>query len=162
MIKVNRVRPSHHDRITESIRLLLDVPLDLSQAARDSLAEALGRFAPPETWGFVMLNPEQQRLVIRAINNSERPLQTFRVWNAAISYLRYDSGEIMASRARLAEDTEMHPSDVSRALNCLAEIGALVRLKPGRYAINPHVGWQGSLLKREAAAKKTPLVVVGK
>jgi len=162
MEKVKRLRPRQYDAITESIRLILDVPLDLPQSARDSLAEVLGKFAPPESWGYVMLNPDQQRLVIRAINNGERPLQTFRVWNAAISYLCYDTGEIMASRRRLAEDTEMHPTDVSRGLNCLADIGALIRLKPGRFAINPHVGWQGSLLKREAAAKRAPLVVVGK
>jgi predicted transcriptional regulator of viral defense system len=109
-----------------------------------------------------MLNPDQQRLVVKAINKSERPLVTFRVWNVAISHLCYDTGVIMASRERIAEDAEIHPDEVSRALSRLAEIGALVRLKPGRYAINPHVGWQGSLLKREAAARETPLVVVGK
>jgi len=160
--KVKRLRPRHFDTVTESIKLLLDMPLDLSPAARDSLANVLGRFAPPETWGYVMLNPEQQRLVLKAINKSEKPLLTFRVWNAAISHVRYDTGEIMAGRERLAQDAETSPENVSRALSRLAEIGALVRLKPGRYAINPHVGWQGSLIKRDAAAKKTPLVVVGK
>jgi len=162
MAKIHRARPKQYDRITESIRLILDVPLDLSPAARDSLAEALGKFAPPETWGFVMLNPEQQRLVLQAIDRSDRPLITFKIWNAAISHLCYDTGEIMAGRERLARDANISPDEASRALARLAEIGALVRLKPGRYAINPHVGWQGSLIKREAAAKKTPLVVVGK
>jgi len=162
MEKVKRLRPSQYDTITESIRLILDVPLDLPQSARDSLAEALGKFAPSETWGFVMLNPEQQRLVLRAINRGEKPALTLRIWNAAISHIRYDSGEIMAGRGRLAQDAETTPEEASRALSRLTEIGALLRLKAGRYAINPHVGWQGSLLKRDAAAKKTPLVVVGK
>jgi hypothetical protein len=162
MTNIKRVRPRQFDTVTESIKLLLDLPLDLSQATREDLSEALGRFAPPETWGFVMLNPDQQRLVLKAINKSERPMQTLRVWNAAISHIRYDTGEIMAGRKRLSEDTETSPQDVSKALSYLTGIGALVRLKPGRYAINPHVGWQGSLLKREAQAKKTPLVVVGK
>jgi hypothetical protein len=38
-------------------------------------------------------------------------------------------------------------------LSQLAEIGALVKLRPGRYAINPHVVWTGDLVKRQEAAK---------
>jgi predicted transcriptional regulator of viral defense system len=40
----------------------------------------------------------------------------------------------------------------------LTEIGALVRLRRGRYAINPHAGWTGDLVKRQAAAKDVPPV----
>jgi hypothetical protein len=35
-------------------------------------------------------------------------------------------------------------------------MGALTRIRAGRYAINPHVGWSGSLAKRETAAKDMP------
>src|SRR5215208_7120472 len=160
--KVKRLRPRHYDTVTESIKLILDMPLDLSQEARNSLNDALGRFAPSETWGFVMLNPEQQRLVLRAINRGEKPALTLRIWLAAISHIRYDTGEIMAGRDRLAQDADTNPDEASRALSRLTEIGALLRLKPGRYAINPHVGWQGSLVKREKAAKTTPVLVVSK
>src|SRR4051794_18989547 len=96
--KVKRLRPRQFDTVTESIKLILDMPLDLTPAARDSLSDVLGRFAPPETWGYVMLNPDQQRLVLRAINRGEKPALTLRVWHAAISHLRYDTGEIMAGR----------------------------------------------------------------
>jgi hypothetical protein len=154
--KVTQMRPKRHDAICESLRLILDQPLGLSQASRDDLAEVLGRFAPPETWSFVMLNPDQQRLVLKAINNGPRPLTTLKVWNAAISHIRYDTGEIMAGRKRLAEDTETTPEHVSHALIRLFEIGALTRLRRGRYAINPHVGWAGSSLKRQEAAKAVP------
>ena len=45
------------------------------------------------------------------------------------------------------------------ALEPLAsEIGALLKLRPGRYAINPHVGWVGDLAKRQEAAKDVPPV----
>jgi hypothetical protein len=118
----------------------------------------MGRFAPPEQWVFVMLNPDQQRLVLKAINNGPRPLTTLKVWNAAISHIRYDTGEIMASRGRLAEDADIDPDEASRALNRLAEIGALLKLRPGRYAINPHVGWTGSQTARQAAAKDAPVL----
>ena len=59
----------------------------------------------------------------------------------------------MAGRARLAEDADITPDEVSRALNRLADLGALLKLRPGRYAINPHVGWSGGLVERQAAAK---------
>src|SRR3954451_15148153 len=83
---------------------------------------------------------------------------TMRVWLAVISHIRYDTGEIMASRGRLAEDAETTPDEASRALSRLLEIGALLKLRRGRYAINPHVGWTGDLVKRQEAAKNVPLV----
>ena len=151
--KVTRMRPKRHDAICESLQLALDMPLSLKQTTRDDLADALGRFAPPETWRFVMLNPDQQRLVLKAINSGPRPLTTLKVWNAAISHIRYDTGEIMAGRERLAEDAETTPEHASHALTRLVEIGALLKLRRGRYAINPHVGWTGDLVKRQEAAK---------
>lgn len=161
MTKVTRLRPKRHDVIHESIQLVLDMPLDLSQAARDSLSDALGRFAPPESWPFSMINPDQIRLVVKAIDDGPRPHYTLKIWNMAISHIRYDTGEIMASRARLAEDAGVSPAEASRALAQLTEIGALLKLRRGRYAINPHVGWSGSLYKREASAKgATPIKLV--
>src|SRR4051812_27004586 len=109
-----------------------------------------------------MLNPEQQRLVLRAITRGEKPNLTLRIWNAAISHIRYDTGEIMAGRERLAQDADTNPDETSRALSRLTQIGALIRLKPGRYAINPHVGWQGSLIKRDDAAKHIPHLIVSR
>jgi hypothetical protein len=154
--KVTRMRPKRHDVICESLQLALDLPLNLKQATRDDLADALGRFAPPETWRFVMLNPDQQRLVLKAINAGDKPALTMRVWLAAISHIRYDTGEIMAGRERLAEDAETAPDEVSRALSRLLEIGALLKIRRGRYEINPHVGWAGSQTTRQAAARITP------
>ena len=153
--KITRMRPKRHDAIYESLHLIQDLSqsLGLSQATRDDLADARDRFAPPETWSFVMLNPDQQRLVLKAINNGPRPLTTLKVWNAAISHVRYDTGEIMAGRERLAEDADIVPEEASRALTQLVEIGALLKLRRGRYAINPHVGWSGSLVKRQESAK---------
>lgn len=153
MAKVTRMRPKRHDVICESIQLILDLPLDLPPVARDSLADALGRFAPPGRWGYVMLNPDQLRFVTREIKRGPRPMITFAVWNTAISYLCYDTGEIMACRGRLAQDTDLAPEEVSRAMTWLLEVGAIIRISRGRYKINPHVGWAGSLYKREAEAK---------
>lgn len=153
MAKVTRLRPRRHDEICESLQLALDLPLDLKQETRDDFAEALGRLSPPESWPFKMMNPDQIRLVSKVIRQGPRPLSTISVWLAAISHIHHDTGEVMAGRVRLAEDAEISPDEVSRALARLAEIGVLLRLRRGRYAINPHVGWSGSLYKREASAK---------
>jgi hypothetical protein len=158
---VTRLRPQRHAVIADSLRTVLNAPLGLSDVVRDGLADALGRFVPPETWGYLMLNPNQQRLLLKAILQLPNPGLTLRVWFAAVSYLRYDTGEIMAGGKRLAEDAGTTPQEVSRALGRLVRTGAFTRLKPGRYAINPHVGWQGSLAKRQAAAvDQVPLSVV--
>jgi hypothetical protein len=105
-----------------------------------------------------MLNPDQQRIVLDAIVSGPRPLVTLKVWNAAISHIRYDTGEIMASRQRLARDAKISAPEASRALSRLAEIGALLKLRRGRYAINPNAGWSGSLAQRQEAAKDVPPV----
>jgi predicted transcriptional regulator of viral defense system len=78
-----------------------------------------------------------------------------RVWNACISFIAYDrDGEIAANRTQISEVAEVSPQQTSRAMTQLVDIGALVRTKPGRYAINSHVGWSGPLHKREIAAKE--------
>ena len=102
-----------------------------------------------------MLNPEQQRAVLKAITESPKPFQTMAVWNACISFIAYDrDGEIMAARAQLAEAANVSPEHTSTALSRLVSIGALIRLRPGRYAVNPHVAWSGPLHKRDIAAKE--------
>lgn len=157
--KVERLRPKRHDIIAQSLQLALELPLGLSQGARDEIAEALGRYEPTSTWTYTMLAPEQLRIVLKLINASEKPATTLRVWTALVSHVRLGSqGEIMASRTRLAEDAETTPQEASRALACLTELGALTRLRLGRYAINPHVGWAGSLAERETAAKDAPMM----
>jgi hypothetical protein len=56
----------------------------------------------------------------------------------------------------LAEDAATTLDEAARALDRLAGIGALLKREPGRYAINPHVGWVGDLATRQEAAKDVP------
>jgi hypothetical protein len=106
----------------------------------------------------VMLNPEQQRLVLKAIANGPRPLATLRVWSAVILHIRRDTGEITGGSRELTEDAGVTDNEIYRALNRLTAVGALLKLEPGRYVINPHVGWVGDLAKRQEAAKDVPPV----
>lgn len=106
-----------------------------------------------------MLNPEQQRAVLKAINRCPKPATTLRIWNAAISSLRYDTGEIAASSEALAEFAEVPAKEARRALAELVKLGALLRPSRGKYAINPNVGWAGSLQRRADAAAETKPVL---
>lgn len=160
--EIRKLRPKRHDAITQAAQLLLGLPIGLSDQVRDELAEAASRYEPTNPWTFTMLSPDQLRIVLKKINGCPHPALTLRVWSALVTYVQMNTGEIMASRIRLAEDAETTPQEVSRALTRLADMGALLRLRPGRYAINPHVGWAGSLAKREAASQGVPQLTLVK
>jgi len=115
--------------------------------------------APDERWLFVKISPEQFRYVTKATCKTVRPDQTLRVWNAAITYMRQDTGEILATREQLAVDANTLSRHVSTAMTALVKIGAIVRHRRGRkvvYSINPTVGWNGGEGSRQAAARKAP------
>lgn len=157
MAKVTRLRTKRQGAFVEACQLVLDFGehFDLSQSVRDEIAGAVGKLAPPEQWGFVMLNPEQQRAVLKAIMDGPKPLQTVAVWNACISFIAYDrDGEIMASRTQIAEAAGVLPQHTSTALSRLVEIGVLSRIARGRFRVNPYVAWCGPLPSRDNAVKE--------
>ena len=165
MAKIVRFKAKRRDVIMQGLQLALDFSeyYDLKQSTKDDLAQCVSKMAPPENWGFVMLNPDQQRAVIKAISDGSKPLTTLKVWNSVISYIAYDrDGEIMASRNQIAEAAEVAPEHTTRALSQLVDIGALIRIARGRYKVNPFVAWSGPLHKREIATtgSKPVLVVV--
>jgi hypothetical protein len=158
--EIRKLRPKRHGMVVERIQGVLDLH-NLSDQTRDELASVLERYEPASPWGFTMLSQQQLRAVLKLINATDKPAVTLRVWTALTTYVRMDTGEIMAGRLQLAADAETTAQEVSRAFTRLADIGALIRIRPGRYAINPHVGWAGSLDRREAAASKiAPLQLV--
>ena len=153
--KVTKLKAKRHDVIIEALQLVIDYGdhYDLSQPTRDEIAGAVGRMAPPEKWGFVMLNPDQQRTVLKAIKSGPLPLQTMAAWNACISFIAYDrDGEVMANRTQIAEAADLAPRHTSTALSRLVDIGVLTRVARGRFKVNPYVAWSGPLHKREIAA----------
>ena len=157
MGKVTRLRPKRHDVIVEALQLVLDFGdhYELDQHTKDGLAAAVGRLAPPEKWGFIMLNPDQQRAVLKAIMDGPKPLQTIAAWNACVSFIGYDrDGEIMATRTQIADAANLTPQNTSTAMTRLVEIGVLERTGRGRFKVNSHVAWSGPLHKRDLAAKE--------
>ena len=116
---------------------------------------------PSERWPFVKISPEQFRYVTKAILSVRDSFQVLRLWTAVITYVRIDTGEILATREQLATDVEMLPHNVSTAITALVKIGALVRHRRGRkvvYSINPTVGWNGGEGSRQAAVKEAPML----
>ena len=163
MGKVVRFKAKRRDIVLAGLQLALDFSdhVGLEQVAKDALSQCIGNLAPPESWGFVMLNPDQQRAVLSAIKGGPRPLSTLTVWNSVISFIAYDrNGEIMANRNQIADAAGILPRDATTALSRLVDIGVLTRISHGRYKVNPYVAWSGPLHKRELAAKDSKPVLV--
>ena len=160
----NVVALPRHSRATreqaEQVRqfmLDLDIPAD----ARAHVDNALFKITetPGQRWLFVMINPDQFRFVAKAISQRPDAGKTFMIWNCALTYVRMDTGEIVATREQLANDAQARVEHVSRAMGELVKIGAIVRHRRGRnvvYSVNPKVGWAGGEGTRQEAAKAAP------
>ena len=134
---------------------------DLSDDARAEIDNALYRLTeePGERWLFVKISPEQFRYVTRAIRGCRNVATTLSVWTTAITHMRQDTGEILATREQLAADVNTLPCHVSTAMSELVKIGVIVRHRRGRkvvYSVNPTIGWNGGEGARQAAARKAP------
>jgi hypothetical protein len=106
------------------------------------------------TWVYVMVSRERGREILRTIVSGPRPGVTLSVWEAVRLRAQWNTGLIEATVPQLAEDAGTVPNEAYRALSRLVEIGALVRVGRGRYALNPDVAWSGSLGGREQAASE--------
>jgi predicted transcriptional regulator of viral defense system len=103
------------------------------------------------SWAYVMLSREQSRLILKRILDSRRPLKTLAVWEVVRSYAEWNTGNITTPVPIIAEAADTTPTEVYRALSHLVQLGALVRIGRGRYALNPNAAWSGSLVQREEA-----------
>lgn len=117
-------------------------------------------------WCFNMISPAQCLFIWNAIVEGERPHETRRVFDYVITHLEPNTGIVTLSRDELASAVGISAYDVSRAMTRLESLGAITRERvkvpgmkgPGkvRYRINPHVGWNGKLARREVAARSAP------
>jgi len=136
---------------------------DLDETAKAIIDNAIYRLIDEskERWPFVRISPAQFFFVVKATSKAKRPDLTLRVWNMALTYMRWDTGEILVSREQLAEDAATNPVEVSRAMTELTKIGAILKTRRGQrvvYSINPQIGWSGSEGTRQAAVKKIPVL----
>ena len=156
VIKLNfkqRIKKFDAEFIKSQVNLL-----DMSEEARAELDNALYKITNTNSrrWCFVMISPEQFRMVTKAVQRCRNVAITHMVWTTAITYIRMDTGEIMASREKIAEDVDTTVQEVSRAMSELTKIGAIIKQKRGRktaYFVNPNMGWAGGEGSRLAAAQ---------
>jgi hypothetical protein len=154
--KHSRATRQNAEMARQAIR---DIPMpDEARAVLDN-ALYLITDTPGARAVFTMINNEQFRYVMRATKSLARPDLTWKVFSAAVTYARQDTGEILATRGQLADDAGTDADEVSRAMGELSKIGAILKERRGRnvvYKVNPHVAWNGGEGARLAAARTAP------
>jgi hypothetical protein len=124
-----------------------------------------------EKWMFAMISPTQNFAVLEWLRkHSKRPQVAVSVWGLLLTALRPDTGEILLSRAQIAEKIGVLPRDLSSIMTELASINAVRREKEGRkvrYFLNPSIathipGPEARKAAREAAGPLLVLMEGGK
>lgn len=112
--KRGRLRLEQADAIRKMVFMF-----SLSEDAQTEIDNAIHQLTeqPDERWPFMKLSPTAFRAVLKATRNTKRPHLTWAVWSAAITYMRFDTGEILATRAQLALDANTAPQNVSTAMS---------------------------------------------
>jgi CRP-like cAMP-binding protein len=155
--QIRRLVRRDRDQLAGALRLVL-LNASLTPGVRTALNELLLN-VEPDPWAYFMTNPISHREIIRRITRGERPRATIAVWNIALTYAEFGAGrEIRASREQIADDANTTVAEVSRAMNRLAEIGALIRLGHGRFCVHPQINWIGPLDERKQAVARLELV----
>ncbi len=156
------------DQVAEVRQLVL--ALDLPSRATEDLLITLQRHETGGVladWTFNMISPSQCLLVWEAIKEGDRPYETRDVFDYVLTHIETNTGIVTLTREELAERAHIHPREVTKAMKRLEDIGAIVRERvkvpgmrgPGkaRYRLNPHVGWNGKLERRQKIAEQIPL-----
>ena len=120
---------------------------------------------------FIMVTTSQNLAVVRWISeNSARPHKANLLWALIFDHVHPNTGEIMLSRAEIAERLDDLPRHVSSLMGELASINAIERRKQGRevkYFLNPHIathlpGASAREAARDAAGPLLTLMEGGK
>lgn len=106
--------------------------------------------APKRQNGFGTRWLAMAQNAIQALAKQHRELGTegFAVLLSMISRVEYENAYQAVSQAEIAEELEMQPSNVSRSVKRLVQMGVfLIGPRIGRsntYRLNPEFGWKGS------------------
>ena len=150
----------HREQANTLRQLVLDFGLD--ETVQAEIDNAIYKLTDEtDRWVFMRVSQEAFRHVIKAIHATRNVATTLSVWNAALTYMRWDTGEIVSSREQLADDACTNSVEVSRAMSTLIKIGAVVRRRRGQrvvYFVNGSIAWHGSEGSRQAAVKEAPVL----
>jgi len=152
------------DQAAELRQLVLTLEPQAPDATRKILAVIDRNTAAEKGWSFIMLGPMQNRAVVRWINtHAKRPRLSAALWAEFFCHMRTDTGEVVMSRAEMAEAVGAQPRHVSEALTELHGMGALIRHQEGRevrWFMNPRVGTCLTGVARQEAQQGAPLLAV--
>ena len=95
--KCSRVKRAAAERLRQ---MIAEADLDLSEDAVAVLDNAIHSIThiPGARAIFTMITNDQFRYVSKEIQKCRNVATTYAVWNAAVTYVRQDTGEILASR----------------------------------------------------------------
>jgi len=172
MVEVTKFIPKTErlkaDQVAEVRQLVLG--LGLPDRATEDLLITLQRHETGGVladWTFNMISPQQCLTVWNAIEAGDEPRTTRRVFDYVLTHIETNTGLVTLTRDELAEAVGIAPRHVSAAMGRLEKLGAIIRERvrvpgmrgPGkaRYRLNPHVGWNGKLDRRQHAAEQVPL-----
>lgn len=119
-----------------------------------------------EKWMFVMISPTQNFAVLEWLRkHSKRPQVAVSLWGLILTALRPDTGEILLSRAQIAERVSIAPKHASEIMTELAKINAIRREKDGRnvrYFLNAGIATHipGPEARKNARDAAGPLLVL--
>jgi hypothetical protein len=124
-------------------QLVIDMP-GLPGKAVGAIVKIIDRETAAENgWTFVMLSPAQNKAVVNwLIANSKRKDTALQLWAEMFEHLDRDTGEIVLTRAEMAEAVKALPRHISEITAELEGIDAVVRRYEGRsvrYFMNPNV-----------------------
>jgi CRP-like cAMP-binding protein len=162
-----RARNSRQQREAEQLEFQLKQVLPSDAASRIALAYAsLAPDPNAENWTFVMISPAQNSAVVSwLLANSKRRTEAVQLWALLFTAMRNDTGEVMLTRAQMAERVGMELQNVSRIMTELESINAIRREKSGRAIryfmsaqIATHVATPAA--RAEARKKSGPLQLV--
>lgn len=81
-------------------------------------------------WGFVMVSAEANASIVASLaTNSVRPLLAVKAWALFLAHLDRATGEVLLTRAELAERLGCRPSHVSEVAGEMEKLGAVSRRK---------------------------------
>jgi len=156
-----RLRQEQGEQLRQMV-LAFDLP---EQPVAEIVAAIDRQTAETFKWTFIMLSPSQNSAVVSWLaDHSRRPIKALRLWARLFELMRHDTGEIVATRAQIADHVGITPRDVSEIMSELASINAVYRWREGRgvrYFMNANVATCLTGMRREQAqAAQQPVLAV--
>lgn len=165
--RLERVRFSRRQTQAQILERLAAEVIGAENAAKLAFAFAASTPDPDaDRWTFAMISPAQNAAVVEWLSkHSKRPQVAVRLWAMLFTALRADTGEILLTRADLAERLSIEPRTVSELMGEMAQINAITRRKDGRavrYSMNPAIATHipGPEARKRAREAAGPLLVL--